>query len=410
MNYETVKMFGMEKEEVREFSRLTKEYQIKSVNFSASLQLLNFGQMAIQTIGLGIAVVLAAVSAAKGDLSVGDFVLVNSYVGQLFQPLFFLGGIYRQLTSAAADLEKCVRLMTSEITVKDADDATQFACAEEDILEGRVGQVTFDNVTFKYQNNERGEGSGLKNISFTVPPGKMIAFVGASGAGKSTLMRLLLRFYDVNSGDVLIDDTNVKTLTQESLRKNVGVVAQDTVLFNTTLRNNIAYGKQSASDAEILHAAKSASLGPFIEALPEGLDTLVGERGIRLSGGERQRVGVARCVIKNPAIVVLDEASSQLDTKTERKMQKNLREVCKNRTTLMVAHRLSTVMMADEILVLVKSDDGVGTIAERGSHGELLEMGGIYADMWGKQTTIESEELNGAADTPAEEQENEEEE
>lgn len=389
INYETVKMFGMENEEVAEYDRLQDDYQGKYIKLRLTLNSLNFGQDSIRTIGLGIAVIFAAVNAASGALSPGDFVLVNSYVMQLFQPLFFLGSTYRLVTQASTDLEKCYNLFNEKISVQDSESAQPLQMSEDDVVAGRIGEVSFTNVFFKYHGNERGGTGGLKDVSFRVPPGKMVAIVGASGAGKSTLMRLLLRFYDVDSGCVSIDDVDIRSLTQTSLRKRIGVVAQDTVLFNSTLRDNISYGKPGASDAEIMSAARSSAMGPFIESLPLGLDTMVGERGVRLSGGERQRVGCARCIIKKPSIVLLDEATASLDTHTEREMQSNLREVCKNRTTLVVAHRLSTIMMADEIIVLAKDfDDTTGAIVERGTHEELLASDKIYAEMWKVQTSV----------------------
>lgn len=396
-NYETVKMFGMELNEVTSYRSLQDEYRLKYLRFRLTFSALNFGQNVIQLSGLGIAMLLATLSVANGQLTPGDFVLINTYVAQLFQPLFFLGSSYRTLTQAATDLEKCVALFHEPLTVTDAEDAKDLVLPNEDVLAGRVGRVGFDNVSFTYSGSERGVAGGLRNISFNVPPGKMLALVGASGVGKSTIMRLLLRFYDVDSGSVEIDGVDVRQMTQSSLRKRVGVVAQDTVLFNNSLRQNIGYGKPGASDVEIMHAARTAALGSFIEPLPEGLDTMVGERGVRLSGGERQRVGCARCIIKNPAIVLLDEATSALDTLTERDVQANLREVCRNRTTIAVAHRLSTIMMADEIVVLGKKDgdDAVGEIVERGSHHELLELNGVYAEMWTAQTMAAEKELSG---------------
>lgn len=305
--------------------------------------------------------------------------------------------------------------------MKDAPDAIELELSDEDVAAGCAGGVIFDDVSFHYQNNERCQSGGLSQIGFRVDPGKTVALVGASGAGKSTIMRLLLRMYDVNAGSIKIstgDNTSedVRRFSQRSLRKRIGVVAQDTVLFNSSLRDNISYGKPEATDAEIWAAARSAALGPFVESLPQGLDTIVGERGVRLSGGERQRVGCARCIIKNPAIVLLDEATSNLDSATEREIQSNLREVCRNRTSLVVAHRLSTIMMADEIIVLGKDNEAeveaeVDTISdekdadktkiqansyviERGTHEELIEKDGEYARMWKIQTEASKKEEN----------------
>lgn len=318
------------------------------------------------------------------------------------------------MTQNIADLEKCINLLQEEVTVKDAPDAIELELSDEDVAAGRAGGVIFDDVSFRYQNNERGQSGGLSHIGFRVDPGKTVALVGASGAGKSTIMRLLLRMYDVNAGSIKMstgDNTSedIRRFSQRSLRKRIGVVAQDTVLFNSSLRDNISYGKPGATDAEVWAAARSAALGSFVESLPQGLDTVVGERGVRLSGGERQRVGCARCIIKNPAIVLLDEATSNLDSATEREIQANLREVCRNRTSLVVAHRLSTIMMADEIIVLGKDSEAEADtindekeadktkvqadsyVIERGTHEELIEKDGEYARMWKIQTEASKE-------------------
>ncbi|CDF38574.1 unnamed protein product [Chondrus crispus] len=400
INYETVKMFGMEQEEASTYAALQKAYQDIYIWFRLTRNAISLGQDAIKSIGLGSAMVLAAIGAAHGNLTPGDFVLINAYAAQLFGPLFSLGSTYRTLTQAATDLEKCVNLLTEPITVQDDANAKPFEVEEEALVEKRVGDVRFENVSFKYHGTERGSSGGLRNISFHVAPGRMVAFVGASGAGKSTIIRLLLRFYDVDSGSVFIDGENVRNYSQESLRKQIGVVAQDTILFNRSLRFNISYGKPDACDAEIYDAARSAALGDFVDSLPLKLDTIVGERGVRLSGGERQRVGCARCLIKAPAIVLLDEASSSLDTQTEREMQANLREVCKNRTTIVIAHRLSTIMMADEIIVLGTdgAEEGLGTVVERGSHAELIRQKGSYAEMWDLQTSFDNGELSEASE------------
>eukprot|EP00178_Gracilaria_changii_P005414 TRINITY_DN188_c0_g1_i1.p3 TRINITY_DN188_c0_g1~~TRINITY_DN188_c0_g1_i1.p3 ORF type:complete len:425 (+),score=60.58 TRINITY_DN188_c0_g1_i1:1704-2978(+) len=419
-------MFGMEHEETTAYRGFAEEYRAKTIFSRASLSILNFGQNFIQRTGLLGSMVLAARAVAFGGLTPGDFVLINTYVGQIFQPLFFLGSSYRIISQAATDLEKSIDLLQQDITVKDRPDAVPLSMSEEDIVAGRKGEVKFDNVSFRYKGEERGTNGGLRNISFTVPPGKMIALVGSSGAGKSTVMRLLLRFYDVDEGRILVDGEDIRSLTQKSLRQNIGVVAQDTVLFNKTLRYNISYGKPNATDAETLEAARNSALAPFINSLPLGLDTTVGERGVRLSGGERQRVGCARCVIKSPAIVLLDEATSALDTHTERELQANFKEVCRNRTTLMVAHRLSTVMMADEILVMGKEESenenklnngdfefdteegsekskksvSYGIIIERGTHNELLQKGGVYADMWKSQISAEKKSVEEMENSP----------
>lgn len=396
INFETVKMFGMESREVAAFRALCEEHQSKKQSKTIFHRLLSSGQTAISTIGRGIAMVLAAQAVSDGLVTPGDFILINTYVSQMLQPLLRLGRSYASLSHQFTSLERGVALLKEPITVCDAPNAKDLVLPNDDVVAGRVGHIRFENVNFSYlQGNSSG---GLSNVSFHVPPGKMLALVGASGIGKSTVMRLLLRFYDVDSGSVSIDGVDVRRFTQNSLRTRIGVVAQDTVLFNDTLRKNIGYGKPDASEEEIMKAAQSAALGPFIESLPEGLDTVVGERGVRLSGGERQRVGCARCMIKNPAIVLLDEATSALDTLTERDVQENLRDVCRNRTTIAVAHRLSTIMMADEIIVIgsKEGEDAVGHIIERGSHEELLEMNGSYAEMWSVQTAAAKKEMSSS--------------
>ena len=417
-NYETVKMFGMERFEVQLYDNLQTIYQQKFVFLRITLSALNFAQQFIQSSGRAIALVLAAQDSAKGLLTPGDFVLINSYISQLYAPLAYLGMSYRFISQAATDLERCIELLNQPLTVRDKPDAIPFVKssvrtkvdAEEDDMRNSAAELRFENVSFVYENKVGADKTALKddaesaklqpatngkdssnrgvhNLNFSLSPGKMLAIVGASGAGKSTIIRLILRLYDTNSGCISIDGTDIADFQQESLRQHIGVVAQDTVLFNDTLRHNIGYGKPGATDAEIHAAAQAAALGPFISSLSDGLDTVVGERGVRLSGGERQRVGIARCLIKDPYLVLLDEATSSLDTRTEREIQAELRELSGKRTTVVVAHRLSTIMMADEILVMDKGNYG-GVVVERGTHTELLKKEGMYYDMWQSQTEL----------------------
>lgn len=389
INYETIKMYGMESEESAAYHGLQTKYQEEFLRYRLTLSSLKLGQGLFRTSGFGTIMLLSSMAAARGHITPGDFVAVNAYVAHLFQPLFEMGSTYINIARAATDVEKCIALLRTEVTVNDKPDATELSTARNDVNAGRVGRVEFKNVSFKYGNSTRGDSGGLKDISFVVEPGKTVALVGASGAGKSTIVRLLLRFYDVDNGSVLIDGRDVKEYTQKSLRREIGVVSQDTALFNKSLRFNISYGKQDATDAEIYCAARSAALGPLIDRLPDKLETAVGERGVRLSGGERQRVGHARCIIKAPGIVLLDEASSALDTKTEKEIQANLQGTCNHRTTIIVAHRLSTITMADEIIVLGKDekDRALGKIIERGTHHSLINQCGVYASMWAAQTS-----------------------
>jgi ABC-type transport system involved in Fe-S cluster assembly fused permease/ATPase subunit len=332
--------------------------------------MLNLGQAAIIAIGLTLIMLLAASGMRDGSMTVGKFVVVNTYLIQLYQPLNFLGVVYMTIKQGLVDMEQMFALLRVEREIADKPGATALT---GHLSEGSAGEVVFDNVHFGYQSNR----AILKGIDFTVPAGGKLAIVGPTGAGKSTINRLLFRFYDVTGGRIMIDGRDIRDVTQDSLRAAIGVVPQDTVLFNDTIRYNIGYGRPDASQAEIEHAAKLARVHDFVLKLPEGYDTKVGERGLKLSGGEKQRVAIARTILKDPRILVLDEATSALDSRTEQDIQVALNAVTHRRTTLVIAHRLSTVVDADEIIVL---QDGL--VAERGSHAALLLQDGLYARMW----------------------------
>ena len=368
LNYETVKYFGNEEHEARRYDSAMRGYEKASIQSQTSLALLNIGQAIIISAGLTAVMLMTANGIISGTLTLGAFVMANTYLMQLYQPLGFFGFVYREIKQSLIDMEKIFDLMGEDPQVADALDAKS--------LEVTGGEVTFEDVCFDYDARR----PILKGVSFRVPAGKTVAVVGPSGSGKSTIARLLYRFYDVAQGSIRIDGHDIQEITQSSLRASIGVVPQDTVLFNETIYYNIAYGKPGASPAEIEHAARMAHVHDFIMAMPDGYETLVGERGLKLSGGEKQRVAIARTVIKDPAILLLDEATSALDSHTEQEIQKNLREISRGRTTLCIAHRLSTVVDADEILVL---DDGY--ILERGRHAELLAMDAHYAKMWRRQ-------------------------
>lgn len=368
LNYETVKYFCNEEHEAQRYDRALQGYEVAAVKSQTSLALLNIGQAAIIALGLMAIMAMAAQGIREGVLSLGDFVLVNTYLIQLYQPLNFFGTVYREIKQALIDMERMFALLATEREVADAADARP--------LQVGAGTLCFENVTFGYDPRR----AILKGISFTVPAGQTVAVVGASGAGKSTLSRLLFRFYDVSHGRITIDDQDIRTVTQKSLRAAIGIVPQDTVLFNDTIAYNIAYGRPDAPPQAVEEAARLAHIHAFAAGLPDGYASVVGERGLKLSGGEKQRVAIARTILKQPAILVFDEATSALDTHTEREIQANLREVRAGRTTLVIAHRLSTVIDADTILVL---DDG--QIIERGRHPELLAQGGAYAALWHRQ-------------------------
>ena len=368
LNYETVKYFNNEAHETRRFDKSMEKYSRASIQAQTSLSMLNVGQSVIMALGLGIVMSLTAMGIANRTFTLGDFVMANAILIQLYQPLNLLGTTYREITQALVDMDAMFRLLHQPQEVRDKPDAKELKVAG--------GEIRFDNVVFAYEPQR----TVLKGITFSVPAGKTIAVVGPSGAGKSTISRILYRFYDIKGGAVTIDGQDIRDVTQASLRAAIGIVPQDTVLFNDTVRYNIAYGRIGADDAEVKEAARHAQIDKFIRELPLGYDAMVGERGLKLSGGEKQRVAIARTILKNPPILLLDEATSALDTHTEREIQSALSEVSKNRTTLVIAHRLSTVVDADEILVL-----GHGEIVERGRHADLVQRNGHYAAMWNKQ-------------------------
>jgi ATP-binding cassette subfamily B protein len=368
LNYETVKYFNNEQHETRRFDKSMAKYANASIQAQTSLSLLNTGQATIVALGMGIVMVLTTIGIRQGTFTVGAFVMGNAILMQLYVPLNLLGTVYREITQALVDMESMFRLLHRPQEVKDKPDALDLVV--------RGGEIKFDDVVFAYDPDR----IVLKGISFTVPAGKTVAVVGPTGAGKSTLSRILYRFYDIAGGSVSIDGQDIRDVTQASLRAAIGIVPQDTVLFNDTIRYNIAYGRIGANEAEIKGAARMAQVDRFIQELPMGYDSMVGERGLKLSGGEKQRVAIARTILKNPPILLLDEATSALDTHTEREIQSALAAVSQNRTTLVIAHRLSTVVDADEILVLDH-----GKIVERGRHAELVALGGHYASMWNKQ-------------------------
>ena len=368
LNYETVKYFGNEKHEARRFEISMKKYERAAVKTWTSLTVLNSGQALIFTIGMTICMVLAADSVTSGVLTVGDFVLINAFMIQLYIPLNFLGTVYRDIKQGLVDVETMFSLMDVAPDVQDVPGAKT--------LQVGKGEIEFDNVCFSYDPAR----NILKNVSFKVPAGSKTAIVGPSGAGKSTISRILYRFYNLASGEIRIDGQNIANARQDSLRAAIGMVPQDTVLFNDTVLYNIGYGRPDADREEIIEAAKMAQVHDFVAHLPEGYEAIVGERGLKLSGGEKQRVAIARTILKAPPILILDEATSALDTMTEQEIQSALGLVSKDRTTLVIAHRLSTVIDADEILVLV-----AGEVVERGKHNDLLESKGVYADMWNRQ-------------------------
>ncbi len=365
INYETVKYFGNEQLELARFDSTLAEWEENAVKSQTSMSLLNFGQGGIIAIGVTLIMIFAANGVVNGSMSIGDLVLVNAFMLQLFIPLNFLGIVYRQVKYSLADMDRIFKLLEREPEIMDAPGARPMLLKQ--------GEVRFEQVDFAYQP----ERKILHQVDFTIRPGEKVAVVGHSGAGKSTLARLLFRFYDVTGGRVLVDGQDVREVTRSSLREVIGIVPQDTVLFNDTILYNLAYGRPDASRAEIEAAARIAHIAVFIESLADGYETVVGERGLKLSGGEKQRIAIARAMLKRPRILVFDEATSSLDSKTEQAIQETLREVAKDHTTLVIAHRLSTVIDADQILVMDK-----GRICEQGRHRELLAQGGIYAHMW----------------------------
>ncbi len=389
LNYETVKYFNAETREADRYDGAMRQYETAAVKTGLSLSFLNIGQATLITTGLVIVMAMSAMGVRAGTLTVGDFVMVNAYMIQITMPLNFLGTVYREIRQALVDMGEMFALLGQPAEITDKPDAKP--------LQVRAGEIIFDNVHFGYETTRE----ILKGVSFTLKPGQKLALVGHSGSGKSTIGRLLFRFYDVTSGAVRIDGQDIRDVTQSSLHASIGVVPQDTVLFNDTIRYNIAYGKANATEEDIVAAAKAARIHDFVVRLPEGYETKVGERGLKLSGGEKQRVGIARTLLKNPPILILDEATSALDTQTERSIQESLAEMGQGRSVITIAHRLSTIADADQILVMDE-----GQVVERGTHDELLEQGGVYTAMWQRQI-MEGEdfaspvvELEGAKPVP----------
>ena len=368
LNYETVKYFSAEQREATRYDHSMERYEHNSVKTYTSLAVLNTGQAIIFTAGLTATMLMCAIGVRNGTNTVGDFVMINAMMIQLYQPLNFMGMVYREIKQAVIDIEKMFSVLSRNPEIKDVPGAQPLIVTS--------GSVRFDDVKFSYDPDRQ----ILKGLSFEVPAGKTVAIVGPSGAGKSTISRLLFRLYDVSGGKILIDGQDIKNVTQASLRASIGMVPQDTVLFNDTIRYNIRYGRWDASDAEVEEAAQLAQIDGFIKTSPKGYETQVGERGLKLSGGEKQRVAIARTILKAPPILVLDEATSALDSHTEQEIQDALERVSRNRTSLVIAHRLSTIVGADEIIVLDQ-----GRIAERGTHSQLLASGGLYASMWNRQ-------------------------
>jgi ATP-binding cassette subfamily B protein len=365
LNYETVKYFGNERLELDRYDETLARWEDLAVKSQSSMSLLNFGQGSIIAIGVTVIMVYAAQGVVSGAMSIGDLVLVNAFMLQLFIPLGFLGIVYRQIKYALADMDLVFKLLERTPEITDAPGAPALRLDK--------GAVRFEQVSFHYQQ----ERAILHAVDFHIDPGEKVAVVGHSGAGKSTLARLLFRFYDPQQGRILIDGQDLRSVQQDSLRAAIGVVPQDTVLFNDSLRYNLAYGRPEASEEELREAARLAHIADFIARLPEGWDTVVGERGLKLSGGEKQRVAIARAILKRPRILIFDEATSSLDSRTEQAIQQTLAEVAEDHTTLVVAHRLSTVVDADRILVMDQ-----GRVIEQGAHRALLAQGGTYAAMW----------------------------
>ncbi len=379
LNYETVKYFGNEQYEARRYDEHMSKWETSAVQNQTSLAALNAGQSTIIAIGVTALMLLAADEVVKGRMTLGDLVLVNVFMLQLYMPMHFLGFVYREIKNSLVDIERMFRLLGENREIQDAPDAA--------LLQVRTAAVRFEQVSFSYES----ERQILREVSFDIPAGHTVAIVGSSGAGKSTLARLLFRFYDVDAGRILIDGQDIRAVTQASLRAAIGIVPQDTVLFNDSIYYNIAYGRPDASREEVLQAAQSAHIHAFIISLPQGYDSMVGERGLKLSGGEKQRVAIARAILKRPAILIFDEATSALDSKSEKAIQDELRIVARDRTTLVIAHRLSTVVDAQQILVMDH-----GRIVERGTHRELLALAGVYAQMWALQQ--QEEDASGLQD------------
>lgn len=365
LNYETVKYFGNEAWEARRYDEHLQSWEKAAVRNQASLATLNAGQSAIIAVGVTLLMLLAAEQVIDGSMTLGDLVLINAFMLQLYMPLHFLGFVYREIKHSLADMERMFTLLDEHKEINDEPDAKALDAAQ--------ATIWFSHVDFSYERNRQ----ILFDVSFDIPAGQNIAVVGHSGSGKSTLARLLFRFYDVQSGHILINDQDIRTVTQQSLRAAMGIVPQDTVLFNDSIYYNIAYGRPDATQEEVFAAARAAHIHDFIESLPEKYATIVGERGLKLSGGEKQRVAIARTILKNPAILIFDEATSALDSNSEKRIQAELKRIARNRTTLTIAHRLSTIADADQILVMDH-----GRIVERGTHQQLLAASGAYAQMW----------------------------
>jgi ABC-type transport system involved in Fe-S cluster assembly fused permease/ATPase subunit len=374
LNYETVKYFNNEGWEARRYDETLQKWEKAAVRNQTSLSVLNAGQATIIAIGVTILMLMASNGVVTGKMTVGDLVLVNAFLIQLYMPLHFLGFVYREIRHSLADMERMFSLLDQHEEVKDKPGAPDLVVGD--------GAIRFEHVDFSYDGKRR----ILEDVNFAIPAGNKLAVVGASGAGKSTLSRLLFRFYDVNSGRITINGQDIRDVTQQSLRRAIGIVPQDTVLFNDSIYYNIAYGHPDATREEVIQAAKAAHIHEFVESLPDKYESLVGERGLKLSGGEKQRVAIARTLLKNPPILVFDEATSALDSRTEKAIQSELLEIAANHTTLVIAHRLSTIMDADQIVVLDK-----GRIVERGTHAELLARGGAYAHLWNLQLQEEEE-------------------
>ena len=372
LNYETVKYFGAENREAKRYDTSLQTYERASISTYTSLAILNSGQGVIFCVAMGVCMVMAALDVMAGDKTVGHFVMVNALLLQLFIPLNMVGTTYRDIKQSLTDIETMMDILDQNPEIADRPGAKPLVVAG--------GRIRFDNVSFQYENGR----PILKGLTFELPAGHMVAIVGPSGAGKSTISRILMRFYDISKGCVTIDGQDIRDVTQASLRQAFGVVPQDTVLFNDTLFYNVQYGRPDAGRADVEAAAKLAQIDDFIQTLPDGYETMVGERGLKLSGGEKQRVAIARTILKSPPILILDEATSALDSHTEKEIQDALDEVSRNRTTLVIAHRLSTIVHADNILVLEN-----GELVEQGTHGALLAQDGLYASLWNRQREAE---------------------
>lgn len=382
LNYETVKYFNNEEYESGRYDDNMARWENAAIRNQTSLSVLNGGQNVVIAIGVTILMMMASQGVVQGKMTIGDLVLVNAFLLQLYQPLHFLGFVYREIRHSLADMEKMFGILAETPEIEDKPGAPDLSVT--------TGEIRFNKVSFAYDPKRQ----ILFDVDFTIPAGNKVAVVGHSGAGKSTLSRLLFRFYDVTGGSIEIDGQDIRDVTQTSLRAQIGIVPQDTVLFNDTIGYNIAYGRTDATTDEVIQAAKSAHIHDFVSTLPDGYDTVVGERGLKLSGGEKQRVAIARTILKNPPILVFDEATSALDSKTEKSIQQELQNIAINHTTLVIAHRLSTVMDADEILVM-----DAGRIIERGSHTRLLQQSGVYAQMWNMQQQEERDMSPGTVNT-----------